>query len=166
MNVLLIGSTGAGKTTYARQLAREHGALVFSIDEWMQNLFAPDLAGSGFDAIVERTRRVRRQMWAVAQQALARGVPVIFDSGLLTFADRASERAAARVLGVSQHSHYLATPAELRWKRVSARNDLRDGGYMFDVSRPMFDFIERIWQAPDDDEIAEENFAVIVVGDP
>ena len=46
----IIGSTGAGKTTYARKLASECRALPFSIDEWMHELFAPDLAGASFSA--------------------------------------------------------------------------------------------------------------------
>src|SRR5689334_16988583 len=39
---LICGSTGAGKTTYARRLADEIGAVVFSIDEWMAALFWMD----------------------------------------------------------------------------------------------------------------------------
>lgn len=35
---LVAGSTGAGKTTYARKLCAEIGALHFSIDQWMATL--------------------------------------------------------------------------------------------------------------------------------
>ena len=41
--ILVVGCTGAGKTTYARQLAAELGAVRFSIDEWMMALFGPDV---------------------------------------------------------------------------------------------------------------------------
>jgi hypothetical protein len=40
---LISGPVGAGKTSYSRKLASEHNAVVFSIDEWMQNLFGGDL---------------------------------------------------------------------------------------------------------------------------
>lgn len=56
----IIGSTGAGKTTYARDLAQSELALPFSIDEWMQGLFAPDLKGANFAAMNERVERARR----------------------------------------------------------------------------------------------------------
>ncbi len=39
---LVCGSTGAGKTTHALRLVQEHGALHFSIDDWMVRLFGAD----------------------------------------------------------------------------------------------------------------------------
>ena len=39
---LEVGFTGAGKTTYAFELAAREGALRLSIDEWMITLFGPD----------------------------------------------------------------------------------------------------------------------------
>ena len=158
----IVGSTGAGKTTYARRLAATERALLFSIDGWMVNLYGPDLTGAtDFAQIAARTQRARKQMWEVAEQALAIGAPVVFDSGLLTAGDRADARARARSLGFPAQTHYLDTSADIRWSRVAARNDAQDGGYAFEVTRPMFDFIERIWQAPDAEEIAEEDFIVI-----
>ncbi|MCB1534625.1 MAG: AAA family ATPase [Rhodoblastus sp.] len=159
----IIGSTGAGKTTYSRQLASEHRALPFSIDEWMQELFAPDLVGADFAAIGERVERARRQMWDVAGKARPLGMPCVFDTGLLTRASRDVARAEAARRGFSTQFHYVAAPAETRWARVSARNAARDGVYAFEVTRPMFDFIETIWQAPDADERAESGFTMVGV---
>ena len=39
---LICGSTGAGKTTYAKALAAKLGAVHFSIDQWMATLYWPD----------------------------------------------------------------------------------------------------------------------------
>lgn len=157
----IIGSTGAGKTTYARKLAADARALPFSIDEWMRELFAPDLAGASFAAMNARVERARRQMWDVAGHAQALGVACVFDTGLLTRASRmqAREEAARRGLGVLVH--YVAAPRETRWSRVAARNAARDGGFAFEVTRPMFDFIETIWQAPDAAERAAPGFTLV-----
>ena len=43
MIVLVAGSTGAGKTTYARKLAYARKALVYSIDNWVQTLYGADM---------------------------------------------------------------------------------------------------------------------------
>lgn len=161
---LIVGSTGAGKTTYARKLAAERRALVFSIDEWMQDLFGPDLAGADFAAINERVGRVRRQMWAVAELAGRLGVTSILDIGLLTPDARAQARTEAARRGFVAHTHYLDAPPETRWARISARNAARNAVYAFEVTRPMFDFVETIWIAPDADEQAEANFARVDAG--
>ncbi|MFT4096816.1 MAG: ATP-binding protein [Rhodoblastus sp.] len=157
----IIGSTGAGKTTYARKLARDARALPFSIDDWMRGLFAPDLKDASFAAINERVERARRQIWDVAASAQALGVASVFDTGLLTRAARTQALEEATRRGLSARIHYVAAPAAARWTRVAARNAARDSGFAFEVTRPMFDFIETIWQAPLAEERAAPGFAMI-----
>lgn len=158
---LVVGSTGSGKTTYARKLAAEHKALVFSIDEWMRDLFGPDLAGADFGAINQRVERARRRIWEVAAQAAGLGVSSVLDTGLLTAQSRSEARAEAVRLCLPATTHYVTASAETRWARVAARNGVRDGGYAFEVTRPMFDFIETIWQAPDAAERGQADFRMI-----
>ena len=40
--IIITGSTGAGKTSYAIDLTRRIGGVRFSIDEWMTTLFLMD----------------------------------------------------------------------------------------------------------------------------
>jgi hypothetical protein len=44
-------------------------------------------------------------------------------------------------------------PADERWRRVQARNTAKGETYRIEVTRPMFDFIESIWQPPDEAEM-------------
>ena len=73
--ILVVGCTGAGKTTYARKLADELGALRFSIDEWMMPLFGPDQPTPiRFDWMMERVNRCEAMIFSLVQQAAARGL--------------------------------------------------------------------------------------------
>jgi hypothetical protein len=55
---------------------------------------------------------------------------------------------ALRAGGVSPRLHLLDPGSEERWRRVSARNDMTGETYRVTVTRPMFDFIDSIWQPP------------------
>ncbi|MEP6648323.1 MAG: AAA family ATPase [Lapillicoccus sp.] len=48
---LTVGLPGAGKTTLARHLEREHGALRVTPDEWMVALYDPDTDSRRRDAL-------------------------------------------------------------------------------------------------------------------
>jgi predicted kinase len=151
----VVGPPGAGKTTYARKLAESRNGIVLSIDEWMQTLFAADRAGApDFRWMIERVQRAEAQMWSVAQQIVQRRVPVVFDCGLLTAAHRADFRLKAAAAGAPTSLHYLRTPVDVRWQRVRERNHERGATYSFEVTRPMFDFIEGLWEEPAGQELA------------
>ena len=153
---LICGSTGAGKTTYARALAARLGAVRFSIDEWMSALFWMD-APSPIDPAwaMERVRRCSDRIWATAAQVAGRGVPCILEVGLTTAAERARFAAMAREAGLAPRLHYLDVPADERWRRTQARNDSPAGGELpFPVSREMFDFVESLWEPPSEAEMA------------
>ena len=119
---ILVGPTGAGKTTFARALAEGRRALIFSIDEWMGALYGPDLSpADGFAAIAMRAARVRGQMARVAAQGLAAGCDGIFDTGLLTRAQRREAVETAQALGAPFTVHCLDASAADRWARIDRR---------------------------------------------
>lgn len=65
--ILIVGCSGAGKTTYARRLADETGGIRFSIDEWMMALFWKDSPQPlEFAWTMERVRRCEAQILAMA----------------------------------------------------------------------------------------------------
>ena len=155
---LVCGSTGAGKTTYAGKLSRQFGALHLSIDDWMVGLFAADKPQRpDWQWIDERVRRCERQMVATARQLGRLGVPSVLDLGLQRADQRQRIAAAVTADGLAIHLHFLDVDAAERWRRIEGRNREQGETFRLAVTRPMFDFIETIWQPPGADEMAALN---------
>lgn len=151
--ILIVGCTGAGKTTYARRLADETGGIRFSIDEWMMALFWTDSPQPiEFAWTMERVRRCEAQIFAMAQQLAARGIPAILDLGFTQRDHRDRFRQMAREAGLSAALHFVDVPVEERWRRVVRRNAERGETYAMTVDRGMFDFMEGMWEPPEKDE--------------
>ena len=154
---LVCGSTGAGKTTYSRQLADALSGVVFSVDQWMATLFWID-SPKPLQATwsMERVERCAAQIWATASEVAPLGVPCVLDLGFTQRGTRARFVQLARQSGLSAQLHVLDVPTDERWRRVLARNTA--GGTAaqlpFDVTRDMFDFVETLWEPPTDEELA------------
>ena len=153
---LVAGSTGAGKTTHALALVRQLGAMHFSIDDWMVKLFGPDAPQPPqWPWIAERVARCERHIEAMALALGRLGVSSVLDTGLLRADKRRALADAARTAGLGVKLHFVDVPADERWRRVTARNEQQGETYRVTVTRPMFDFIETIWQAPDATEMTD-----------
>jgi len=159
---LICGATGAGKSTYSEALAQEVGGVRFSIDEWMQRLHNKDKPETGlFEWFYERVQRNCAQMRDVAERLVALETPAIFDCGLTNKAERDIFARWADEQGYSVALHFVDVPTETRWERVQKRNREQAETFQFEVTRDMFDFIESIWEAPDNSEMAALNGARI-----
>jgi predicted kinase len=146
---LVCGSTGAGKTTFSPRLARELGAMHFSIDDWRVRLFGPDLPQPlKWSWISERVARCEDLIATTALQLGRQSVPSILDLGLLRSDHRRGIANHATQAGLAVRLHFVDVPAEERWRRVQARNYAKGETYRVTVTRPMFDFIETICQPP------------------
>jgi predicted kinase len=148
--ILVVGCTGAGKTTYALKLADEIGGVRFSIDEWMTALFWADSPQPlQFDWTMQRIARCEALIFAQVCQLAARGVPALLDLGFTTKAHRDRFRALATEAGLTCVVHFVDVPADERWYRVNRRNKERGETYAMQVDRQMFDFMEGMWEPPD-----------------
>jgi predicted kinase len=151
---LIIGSTGAGKSTYARIIAERHAGVRFAIDEWMLELFGPDRPeDAGYDFYAPRIERSTRMIWSVVLQLAAARVPSVLEIGLTTRAAREAFYRQVDAAGLTLSLHCLEAPAELRWQRVESRNQARGQTFAMTVTRDMFDFVEQMWEPPDEREL-------------
>ena len=155
--ILIVGCTGAGKTTYALKLADELAAVRFSIDEWMTELFWADSPQPlQFLWTMERIGRCEAQIFALARQLAARGIPSVLDLGFTTLAHRDKFRDLAAEAGLAAAVHFIDVPADERWNRVNHRNTERGETYAMTVDRQMFDFMEGLWEPPSEVEWSAE----------
>ena len=116
---LMVGLPGSGKTTRAKELEQECGALRLTPDEWHLQLFGNDFPGPDHD---DRHSRVEWLMWCTARRALELGVSVILDFGFWGREERDGLREQARLLGADFRIHYMDVPLEELLRRVERRN--------------------------------------------
>jgi predicted kinase len=152
---LLCGPAGAGKTTYALRLREEGRAVHLSIDDWMVTLFGPEApVPPDWAWISDRIRRCEVQILSTALEVGRCGLDTILDLSFLRSDQRARVAGALRAGGVAPRLHLLDPGSEERWRRVSARNEAPGETYRVTVTKPMFDFIDALWQPPTPEEMA------------
>lgn len=160
--ILVTGSTGAGKTSYALDLAKRIGGVRFSIDDWMTTLFWMDSPQPiEFDWAMARIGRCEAQILAQVAALTALGVPSILDLGFTRADHRTRFAKAATAMGATPSLHWVDVPTEERWRRVQQRNAEKGETFAMTVDRDMFDFMEGQWQPPSEDELSAMNGQII-----
>src|SRR3954447_16244468 len=114
--VLVVGLPGAGKTSWARRVEEELGAVRLTPDEWMEALF--DVSQ------VDGRRWVLESelLWGVAARVLELGVDVILDYGCWAEEERELFRTRTQALGADAEIVVLDLPLDVLWERIEPRN--------------------------------------------
>lgn len=146
---VMVGLPCSGKTTYARQLAREINALVLTLDVWHLTLFGDDVGDAQHDA---RHQRIEAIMWDVARHVLALGGDVILDYGCWARVERDEYRKRAQELGADFQLHYLDVPYAELYRRLEVRNRTPAAG-VFVIPQAEMDRYITLFQPPTDDEL-------------
>ena len=127
MIFLMHGFIGSGKTTRAKALEREFGALRFSPDEWMSVLFGSDPPASEFPTHLTDLLVLFESIWIPAARS---GTPVILDYGFWTRASRSRMEERLAELGLPFTWVVLDTSIE----ECRARNQARQGSAKSDLN--------------------------------
>lgn len=152
---LVYGPQGAGKSTYSRQLAARIDGVRFSIDDWMGQLYGLDLPKPlNFSWIMERVQRCEQRIWATAAEVARTGGNVVLDLGFLKIKSRSGFLALAAANEHPTQLHFVNAPHDLRRSRVLTRNTEKGEAFSFEVTAPMFDFMEREFEPPTEQELS------------
>ena len=153
---IVFGGQGAGKTTYSCELAEDERATRFSIDNWMEALYGADLPKPlNFSWVMERVQRCEHRIWLTAADIAHNGGNVVLDLGFMKRKDRARFITLAESEGLSVQTHFVTAPHEVRRERVLSRNETKGATFSFEVTPEMFDFMEKQFEPPTDDELSK-----------
>lgn len=151
---LLVGNTGAGKSTYASNLKLETSGVIFTLDKWNKVLFFPDKKEeNGLDWFLERIDRAEVIMQDLILQLENTGVDSILDVGLSKFLHREKYRKFAKENNINIQFHFLNVSKEIRKERVLKRNIEKGATFEFEVSDANFEFMENWFETPTKEEL-------------
>jgi len=115
---MICGPVGVGKTTYAAKLAADIGAVRFSIDDWISELFFPDRPMPlTYDWAVERAKRCEARILVVSRDVLALGTDVIWDLGFMESTQRRRILDDVGNWPCAVRLHALEAPTDIRRER-------------------------------------------------
>ena len=156
---LVIGPVGAGKSTFARQLSREHRAVRLTLDAWMARLFGRDErpAVGRLEWYVERRDRCLEQIWELTKELVDVGTNVVLEIGLIQRSERERFYAQVDEMGYGLTVYVLDAPREQRWERVQRRNEEKGNTFSMEVPPYFFELASNMWEPPDEDECFERD---------
>jgi predicted kinase len=145
---LICGFIGAGKTTFAKKLEKETGAVRITKDEWSIRLIGNDPTIDGYAEWDQKIIELSRDF---AFHLAEKGIDVIMDEGFWGKEEREELKRRIRVTGAKAVMYYVDTPIETIRERVAKRNDNLTK-VSFKISREMLDNYLINWQPPGEDE--------------
>lgn len=112
---LMVGLPGTGKTTAARRIEGEGGALRLTKDEWLKALY-------GQANPVSATAVIEGRLIDIALRALQLGVDVVLDFGLWSREERTALRCVAAEAGARAEIHYCELDPTEQRRRLDSRH--------------------------------------------
>ncbi|MFI0107889.1 ATP-binding protein [Streptomyces globisporus] len=157
---LLVGLTGAGKTTYAQRKLEPAGAVRLSVDETV----ARDHGRYGVD--YPENEYFEREAPAIAEvrdrmvELVGQGRDVVVDHGLWTRQAREEWRKLAEDAGGRPRLLYFPVDQEELLRRLAARNRRADANALAVTESALSDFVARFEPPHDEGEeiVAPDSF--------
>jgi predicted kinase len=145
---LICGFIGAGKTTFAKKLEKETGAVRITKDEWSIRLIGNDPTIDGYAEWDQKIIGLSRDF---AFHLAEKGIDVIMDEGFWGKEEREELKRRIQAIGAKAVMYYVDTPIETMRERVAGRNNNLTRA-SFKISREMLENYLIHWQPPGKDE--------------
>lgn len=117
---LVFGYLGSGKTTLAKRLELQHGAVRFTPDEWMARLFGEDPPAGTF---ADRAAAILDIMQPIWVRCLSLGLDVVLDFGFWSRAERDRVRAVVDDIGATPRLWAVHCSDDEARRRIALRNE-------------------------------------------
>lgn len=146
---VICGFIGAGKTTFARKLEKQTGAIRITKDEWIINIFGNKITSDKNFEIYDK--HITKLATDIAFKILKSGKDVIIDEGFWVKSQRDDIKKKILEVGAKPILYYVEHPVEKMRERVVTRSKIppKDS---FEISGEMFDKYLTYWQPPEADE--------------
>lgn len=145
----ICGKMAAGKSTYARQLARDRNALLLVQDEFLAALFPGEI--KDIPDFMKYSGRLTSALSNHICALLSRGIPVVLDFPANTRNQRQWFRDLCDRAQVGHELHYVDAPDDLCKRQLRQRSQALPAGSAWTTDAE-FDAITAYFQAPADDE--------------
>lgn len=115
---LICGLPGSGKTTLSRKIESETGAVRFTPDEWIKDIWKEmaEIEGNTYRDQIEQLQ------WKIGKHILKSGIDIIIEWGTWGRDERDQLKNEAQALGSKVKLYYLEISRNILKERISQRN--------------------------------------------
>jgi predicted kinase len=146
---IICGFIGSGKTTFARKMEKETGAVRITKDEWLVNIFGSRVTSDkNFEVYDKKITKLAKE---IVFKILKSGGDVIIDEGFWVKSQRDDIKKKALNMGAKPILYYVECPLRKMRERVVARSKIPSKD-SFEISGEMFDSYVKYWEPPTEDE--------------
>jgi predicted kinase len=145
----MCGKMAAGKSTYAKQLARNQNALLLVQDEFVAALFPGEIRD--VPSFVKYSGRLKDALSNHICDLLSRGISVVLDFPGNTRSQRKWFRDLLERANVEHELHYIDASDDLCKRQLRQRSEELPAGSAWTTDAE-FELITSYFQAPADDE--------------
>ncbi len=144
---IFTGLPGTGKTTYAKTLAVDTHAKLFSLDSEMHKRYGDD---DHVDLEI-REQATKDELLPEIQSLLSAGTSVILDYGFYKQKEREKYKQIAEHIGVPSRIMYFAAPYETLLERIGKRNEEEDN--IHHIDKEILDILIERYEIPESESV-------------
>ena len=145
----MCGKMAAGKSTYARQLARDQNAVLLVQDDFVAALFPGEI--QDIPSFVKYSGRLKNALSSHICDLLSRGISIVLDFPGNTRNQRQWFRELVERASVEHELHYIEASDDLCKRQLRQRSEALPTGSAWTTDAE-FELITAYFQPPADDE--------------